>query len=121
LRADSYSASRTTADYDVVYLRTSGVAVDWAGVRYSSLAAFVAATGQESHGREADPRFVSAVSANFRLAAGSPAIDAANSSVAGQPLLDADDRPRIDDPATPNTGTGSVAYADRGAYEFAPA
>src|SRR5439155_529408 len=48
----------------------------------------------------------------------SPAIDDAISSVAQWPELDADGKARADDPGTPNTGSGPVLFADRGAYEF---
>jgi hypothetical protein len=33
---------------------------------------------------------------------------------------DDDGRARYDDPATPNTGRGTIRYADRGAFEFRP-
>ena len=61
---------------------------------------------------------VDAAAGDFRLAPGSPAIDAARSDIAGWPELDADRMARVDDPSTPNTGAGPVAYADRGALEY---
>jgi hypothetical protein len=103
---------------DLISLRVAGVMVDWNGVKYSSLTAFRTATGQESRGIQADPRFVSASGADFRLLVGSPAIDAGNSGAPGQPLVDFAGAGRSDDPATPNTGIGPVAYADRGAFEY---
>ncbi len=120
LRVDASSAGTTSIDDDLVFLRVAGVMVDWAGTRYSSLAAFRTATGRESHGVQADPRFVAASSGNFHLRAGSGAIDGANSSAPAQPASDADNRTRYDDPATANTGRGTIRYADRGAFEFRP-
>jgi hypothetical protein len=49
---------------------------------------------------------------------GSPCIDAADGNEA--PGVDALGRPRVDDPATPNTGTGNPGYADMGAFEYQP-
>jgi hypothetical protein len=94
--------------------------IDWAGAKYSSLAAFQAATGREPRGIQADPRFQLPGAANFHLLAGSPAIDSADSGASGQPTTDADGNGRVDDPATPNTGVGPRTFDDRGAYEFQP-
>ncbi len=89
----------------------------WGSKSYSSLAAFQAATGQESHGRQANPGWVSTGS-NFHLKAGSPAIDSANAAASGETATDLAGKARADDPATANTGAGARAYDDRGAYEF---
>ena len=60
-----------------------------------------------------DPLFADA---DLRLGAGSPCIDAGY-SLYGLPV-DLDGQPRaVDDPATPDTGTGPVTYLDMGAYE----
>jgi len=121
IRVDSTSTSGTTIDYDEVFLSVSGqVQVQWNGTSYGTLAAFVAATGKEAHGTEANPLWVSASTGDLHLRAGSPAIDSANSGASGWPATDADGKARVDDPATPNTGAGSVPYADRGAYEYQP-
>jgi parallel beta-helix repeat protein len=120
IRVDSNSAAGTSVDDDLLFLRVSGVMVDWAGKRYSSLAAFQSAIGKESHGLQGDPRFVAASSANFHLRSGSAAIDNANSGAASQPGNDADGTSRFDDPATANGGRGPIGYADRGAFEYRP-
>ncbi|MEP6624998.1 MAG: hypothetical protein ABJC79_11180, partial [Acidimicrobiia bacterium] len=120
IRVDSASVSTTTLNDDLVFLRVPGEMIDWNGVKYASLAAFQSATGQESRGIQADPRFVSVAGANFHLSAGSPAIDSANSGAPNQPAVDFDNASRFDDPATPNSGIGPVTYADRGAYEYHP-
>ncbi len=36
----------------------------------------------------------------------------------GEPSFDIEGNSRLDDPLTPDTGTGAVSYADRGAYEY---
>ena len=64
---------------------------------------------------------------DFRLAAGSPCIDAANNNADAeyltpgvQPLLpnDRDGLPRfVDDPTIADTGTGTAPIVDMGAYE----
>jgi parallel beta-helix repeat protein len=118
IRVDSQSTTGTSMDYDLVYLSAPGTMLIWGSTSYSSLTAFVAATGWESHGIQADPRWEAPAAHDFDLTPGSPAIDSANSGVTGQPLTDAHDQPRLDDPDTPNTGAGSRRYDDRGALEF---
>jgi parallel beta-helix repeat protein len=118
IRVESGSTAGTTMDYDLAYLTTADSLLVWNSVTYYSLASFKAATGQESHGVEADPKRANPTAGDFRLTAGSPAIDSANSGASGQPDTDIDGKPRVDDPATPNTGAGPRAYDDRGAYEF---
>jgi len=120
IRVDANSTPGTRVDYDVVFLHQAGVMIVWGSTSYSSLAAFVSATGQEAHGRQADPRWKSPDAGDLHLTSGSPAIDAADSGVSGESLTDADGNPRADDPATPNTGAGPRAYDDRGAYELQP-
>src|SRR6266511_3676172 len=72
IRVDSNSTSRTTVDFNLVYLSVSGqVMYVWGSTKYSSLATFQAATGQEAHGVQADPQWVSAGSGNFHLGSGS--------------------------------------------------
>jgi len=67
----------------------------------------------------ADPAFVNAENSDFRLSAGSPCIDAGDN--AAVPLgfgVDLAGRLRfVDDPATPDTGSGTPPIVDMGAYE----
>ncbi len=63
----------------------------------------------------ADPLFVNPASADFHISAGSPCIDAGDSTNA--PATDFEGNARGDDPATPNTGLGTVTYYDVGAFE----
>jgi parallel beta-helix repeat protein len=120
IRVDAESAASIALDFDLVHLSTPGVMVDWAGTQYSSLAAFVAATGKEPQGVEGDPKFSNPSAGNFQLKAGSPALDSANSGAPGHPSLDALGRDRKDDPGAPNTGSGPRTYDDRGAFERQP-
>ena len=118
IRVDSNSTSGTTVDFNLVYLSVSGqVMYVWGSSSYTSLAAF-RATGQEAHGIQANPQWVSAASGNFHLLAGSPAVDSANSGVSGETSTDREGKSRVDAPGTPNTGAGPRSYDDRGAFEF---
>lgn len=65
---------------------------------------------------DVDPSFVDAANGDLHLKAGSPCIDAADGASA--PAIDAEGKPRYDDPGTANTGAGAVPYADMGAYEY---
>ena len=110
------SVQGSTADHNVVF--GGGVLYTWNGVDYASLDDLRAATGMETNGIEADPLWVAPGSGDFRLSAGSPAIDSADSGVSGALAHDLDGNARTDDPGTPNTGAGPRAFDDRGAYEF---
>jgi hypothetical protein len=75
------------------------------------------AAGQSGSGDiGGDPLFVDPDNGDFRLQSGSPCIDAADGDAA--PSLDLDGNPRTDDPETPNTGCGTPAYVDMGAFEY---
>jgi parallel beta-helix repeat protein len=118
IRVEQGSTAGTTMDYDLVHLTTADTLLIWNSVSYKSLSAFQAASGQEAHGIDADPRWSAAGAGDFHLTAGSPAIDSADSGAAGEPATDVDGNPRADDPGTANTGAGPSTYWDRGAYEF---
>ncbi len=120
VRIDANSTSGTRIDHDLVNLSSSGTMFTWGNTQYTSLAALQSATGQESHGQQADPRWVAPGSGDLHLRAGSPAIDSADSGAPHQPSTDFAGAPRVDDPATPNTGIGPRTYDDRGAYEYRP-
>ncbi len=70
----------------------------------------------DSTDSKANPQFVDAANGDFHLMADSPAIDAANGDAA--PATDFDGTARVDDPSVVNTGEGTPAYADIGAFEF---
>jgi hypothetical protein len=67
---------------------------------------------------DADPKFANAAAGDLHILSGSPSIDAANGNAA--PATDMEGKPRVDDPATPNTGFGAKRYVDMGAYEYQP-
>ena len=118
LRVDAGSVPGFTADYDLIWNQTSTTPIVFGGVFYATVAAFHAATGNEAHGIQANPNFADPGSADFRPAAGSPLIDAANSGAGSWPSADAAGNARFDDPSAPNQGAGPIAYADIGALEF---
>src|SRR3954451_7451121 len=120
IRVDSDSVAGTTVDYNTVFSTAGGTLLVWKTTGYSTLAGFRAASGQMAHGAVANPKWANPSAGNFRLTAGSPAIDSANSGVSGQPSADMNGHARVDDPGTPNTGAGPRAYDDRGAVEFQP-
>jgi hypothetical protein len=120
IRVDATSQDGTSVDSDLVNLSVAGTMMVWGSTSYTSLSAFQAASGQETRGLQGDPRFANAAAGVFTLKAGSPAIDSANSSAPGHLSTDAAGQPRVDDPATADTGVGVRSYDDRGAYEYQP-
>lgn len=124
IRVDVNSTAGTTIDYDMLYLRSSGIMVTWGAKLYTTLSALAIATGMETHGLDnqtgGNPKWVDASSGDFHLQAGSKAIDSAASDAPDQPWTDFDGQQRVDDPATPNSGVGPRTYDDRGALEFLP-
>jgi hypothetical protein len=117
LRVDAASQAQTTLDSNLVFLHSTGTAYVWGTTNYPTLAGFAAASGQEQHGLQADPRWRSPDTADFRLTTGSPAVDSADSSVPGEQVADVTGSDRFDDTGVPNTGIGPRGYDDRGAYE----
>ena len=113
------SAPATTrVDHNLVHLTKTGTMYAF-GTPFTTLAAMQTATGQEASGVQGDPKFAAAASGNFRLTAGSPAIDRGDSGVSGEQAKDLLGNPRVDDPATPNTfASGTRRYDDLGAYEL---
>lgn len=120
IRVDKSSTDGTVVDGNLVYQSSPGYLMQWGATKFTSLAAFQAGSGQEAHGIQAAPQFVDAANNNFRLAAGSPAIDSANSGADGTFLVDLTGQARVDDPAVANTGLGARSFDDRGAYERNP-
>ena len=109
------STAGTRSDYNLTYSRvTDNDIYSWGGTIYSSAAQLAAATGQGVHDLYAvAPTRVS----NFVPVEGSPAIDSGDANAPGMLPTDYDDNPSVDDPSTPNTGTG-IGYVDRGAIEL---
>jgi parallel beta-helix repeat protein len=134
IRVDTNSMTGTTVNYNLVYQSGGLVEYTWGSTEYTTLSTFQAASGQESHGLQADPLFVAPAApvtqpvsggghppiatGDYHLQSASPAIDSANSGAPGEPLLDIEDKPRLDYLGTPNTGDGVRLYDDRGAFEY---
>jgi parallel beta-helix repeat protein len=114
---DSAPAS-TTANFNLVWQSGAGAEYIWNGVTYQTRTALTAATGQEARGIFDDPKFANAGAGNFQITAGSPAIDSADAAVTGEQTVDILGNPRVDDPATANSGNPSGSFYDRGAYEY---
>ncbi len=114
------SAPATTiVGSNLVWLSVPGTMYTF-GTKYQTLAAMQAATGQEHLGLQANPAFLGAAAGDLGLAAGSPAIDSADSGASGEQNLDILGAPRTDDPSITDTGVGPRTYDDRGAYERQP-
>ena len=124
---DANSSSGTILDFNLYYRSSGSVQIAFDGNEYSTLAAFKSVYPQEVNGLESNPLFVApapvatettgSTGGNYHLTSGSPAIDSANSDAPEQPLADIEGNPRLDDPNVTNTGAGTRAYDDRGAYE----
>jgi parallel beta-helix repeat protein len=130
------SPAATTLDYNLVYSSSSAhlVLYIWGSTSYTSLFAFQAANSQDMHGLQANPLLkapapiqtapitapfnVAINTGDYHILTGSPAIDSANSGDPSEQTVDIEGNPRVDDPATANTGVGTRTYDDRGAYEF---
>jgi len=117
IRVDGSSITGTAVDWNLTSVPAGYVLYVWGSSSFTSLSSFRAATGQEAHGIEADPRWVNAAAGDFHLLAGSPAVDSAWSSASSAPGADVEGVARFDDPDVTDTGAGVRSYDDRGAYE----
>jgi len=120
LWVDANSSVGFVSDHNLFWNSGPQNPIKFVATQYATLAAYQAASGQDAHSKQADPRFVNGPAADFRLLAGSPAIDAAASNVADWPATDAAGAARQDDPLTPDSGEGSCTFGDLGALEFVP-
>ncbi|WP_406078016.1 hypothetical protein [Micromonospora sp. NBC_00858] len=113
------SVPQTVADYNLIEPASGGPLYRWGATEYTSLPAFVAATGHGAHDIAAVPwlRAADAVERPYyEISPNSPAVDSADATAEGVSRTDLLDNPHTDDPAKANTGTGS-GYHDRGAVE----
>jgi parallel beta-helix repeat protein len=117
LYVDPGSTSGFSSDYDVLWDPDPEPDIRYAGTAHDTLSSYSTATLHDTHGIGADPMFANPASGDFHLLPGSPAIDSANSGADGHPSLDLEGKPRVDDPAVGNSGTGPRPFDDRGAYE----
>jgi PKD repeat protein len=114
------SVSGFVSDYNLFWNSNGQPPIKYISTDYAAVTDYSTANAQDAETIQADPRFVNPAAGDFRLQAGSPAIDDANSGVASFPVNDARGFPRMDDPATGNAGAGPVLFADRGALEYPP-
>jgi parallel beta-helix repeat protein len=121
LWVDANSAVGFVSDYNLFWNSGAQGPVKFIATTYATVADYQAASGLDGHSKSADPKFANAAAADFRLLAGSPAIDAGSSNAANWPATDANGGVRLDDPLTANTGEGPCAFGDMGALEFVPA
>jgi len=120
LYVEQTSMTGFSADSDLIWNSTWTPSVRIGLTRYQTVESFAAATGQEQAGLGRDPQFVGASIHDFRLAAQSAAIDAADAGASGFEPLDRAGTAPTDDPTVVDRGTGTPAYADRGALERTP-
>lgn len=118
--ADTTFAGVIESNDNIFWYSTGQPPVRIGNTVYRSLAAWASATGNDTRSAAEDPRFVDAANHDFHLTQRSPAIDCANTGVAGWSAADREGRAPADDPRIPNSGLGDVTYADRGAFEFVP-
>src|SRR5262249_4493115 len=121
LWVDNTSAPGLVSNDNIFWNSSSQQPFKYIKTLYSTLAAYQAASGQDSRTLQADPRFVNPAAGNFHLLAGSPAIDDGNSSGGNWPATDADGNARVNDATVPDVGWGPINYSDRGAFEYQPA
>ncbi len=113
IRVDADSTAGTSIDHDLVFDSAGAQVVQWGTGYYTNLSDLRAASGQEMHGLQGDAK----LDPDYLPGAGSPAIDAADSSVAAWTQVDLNGNPPVDDPTVSDTGVGPTAFADLGALE----
>jgi parallel beta-helix repeat protein len=138
IRVDTLSEPGTTMDYNIIYQYGGGDILAqyiYGTTWYFSLADFKAANPAfETHGLQTNPLLVAPASpavrpgtlgghptiqtGDFHISSTSPAIDSANSDAPGETAQDIEGTARVDVDTVANTGAGTRAYDDRGAYEL---
>ena len=118
IRLDKDSIAGSTVNRNIVDgPKTAKYNYTWGSTGYTTSATLKRATGQASDDLTADPGFVDKVGRDLRLSSSSPGLDSADSGVPGVRLADVDGRAPVDLSGVRNSGTGPVAYLDRGAFE----
>ncbi|WP_329565297.1 PKD domain-containing protein [Kitasatospora sp. NBC_01266] len=118
LSVSADSVPGTVADYNLADPFGNAPVYNWAGTSYATAADFTKAVPQQgAHDITADPHYSGNPDTALPIGSNSPGIDSADANAPGELTTDLYGYQRIDDPAFPNTGTGS-GYYDRGAFEF---
>jgi PKD repeat protein len=118
---DELALADFKSDYNIFWNSVPGTVVQFNNVNFDTIEDFRTATGNEEQGIGVDPRFIDVSRSDLRVAADSPAIDSADATADGFQSIDHNGFPPSDDPTVEDAGRGSVAYADRGAFENDPA
>ena len=114
---DGNSVTGFQSDYNIFWNSTAQAPFKYIATIYPTIAGYRSASGQDPKSLQVDPMFLDGAAGNFHLMPGSPAIDSGDSADPYWPSLDAEGHARLDVPGVANTGWGSIAYADRGAFE----
>jgi hypothetical protein len=121
LWVDLNSSVGFISDHNIFYNTTPQSPIKYITTSYLDLASFQAASGQDTHSKQADPLFAAPATGDFAVVEGSPAIDAAHAGVANWPNADLGGMAPIDDTHVPDSGEGVPTFADIGVFEFVPA
>ena len=126
IEGDSQEVS--AADYNVVFpAQSTSTSYYWTqsptgttAQQYDTAAAFCSATGYGCHDLNTDPGVdnVETTIAGQVMNAASPVINSANSDAPGELATDFAGDARTNDPNVTDTGAGTHAYYDRGAYQY---
>jgi len=109
------------SDYNIFWNSTAQFPVKFIATKYTTLADYRLASGQDTHSLQANPLLTDPASGNMIPLPGSPAIDAGTSAVANWPATDEAGNGRYDVLTIPNKGAGPIHYCDIGSDEFVPA
>ena len=113
ITVDSAATTGTKLDYNLVDPEVvPDNAYDWSGTDYQDATDLDAQTGQGAHDINEDAAAWPAPNAS------SPVVDSADAGAPGELSTDLLGNGRVDDPEVTDTGTGTPAYYDRGAYEL---
>jgi parallel beta-helix repeat protein len=118
IRLDEASTPGSVVDWNLVNQTSGGPLYEWNSAPYTTVVAFNAASGQGAHDSDAAPGFIDLAARNLALTATSAAIDSANLGMSGAAGVDHDGTDPVDVVAVADSGSGSPAYADRGALEY---
>jgi parallel beta-helix repeat protein len=114
------SSMPAVANSNIVFSSNGGYIYHWKGTYFRKLTSLRSANPSvETRGLQMLPNWVDQANYDFRLIAGSPAIDSADSDAIVGPEIDVDavGIARCDDAEVANSGIGHIDFADRGALE----